>query len=67
MQYQGRTGGLRCGWNAPISDLEYLPRIQYKDFILSRQQWKITKKVVLEFFMLSDDALFVKFQSLLKE
>ena len=67
MQYQGRTGGLRCGWNAPISDLEYLPRIQYKDFILSRQQWKITKKEVEEFDKLSDDALFVKFQSLLKE
>lgn len=57
MQYQGKTGGLRCGWNGSIAEMEYQPRIVYKDIILARQQWKVKQEEVAGFEKLSDEAL----------
>lgn len=65
MQYQGKTGGLRCSWNGPVAEMEYQPRIQYKDIILSRQQWKVKPEEVAGFEKLSDEALINNIKSLM--
>lgn len=57
LQYQGKTGSLRCGWTGLVSALEYLPRIQYKNIILARQQWRIKSEEVEGFDKLPDDEL----------
>ena len=66
LQYQGKTGGLRCGWNAPLSEMDYLPRIEYEEIILSREQWKVKPEEVKGFEKLSDVDLDNKLRRLLQ-
>lgn len=66
MQYQGKTGGLQCGWGAPVAEMDYLPRIEYKGIILSRQQWKIKLEEVKGFDKLSEVELDDKMRQLLQ-
>lgn len=49
LQYQGKTGALHCGWNAPLADLNFLPRIEYRGIVLSRRQWKVRQEEVAGF------------------
>lgn len=67
IQFQGKTGGFRCGWNAPLTEMDYLPRIQYKDIIIARQQWKVSSHEVEGFESLSDDDLIKNIQSLMEK
>lgn len=66
MQYQGKTGGLQCGWNAPLAEMDYLPRIEYEGIILSREQWKIKPEEVKGFDKLADADLDNKLHGLLQ-
>lgn len=44
LQHQRITGGLSCGWSGLLAAYDYLPRIQYKNIILSRELWRIKQE-----------------------
>lgn len=41
MQTQNLRGGFYVGWDSVFGAFEYKPRLMYKNFILSREQWYI--------------------------
>lgn len=46
MQRQGKRSGIGFSWGALQDKHEFLPRVIYKDFILSKARWKIDKDAV---------------------
>lgn len=67
LQYQGKTAGLGCGWSGILAAYDYLPRIQYKNFILARQQWKIREEEVEGLNKLPEAELSEKFDEFLQK
>ena len=67
LQHQRITGGLSCGWSGLLAAYDYLPRIQYKDIILSRELWRIKQEEVEGMDKLSDSELSVRFREFLQE
>lgn len=67
LQHQRITGGLSCGWSGLLAAYDYLPRIQYKDIILSRELWRIRQEEVEGMDKLSDSELSVRFREFLQE
>lgn len=67
LQHQRITGGLSCGWSGLLAAYDYLPRIQYKDIILSRELWRIKQEEVEGMDKLSDSELTVRFREFLQE
>ena len=65
LQHQGITSGLYLGWNGFFDALDYLPRIQYGDFILSRQRWRLKPEEVDEFSKLPERELTKHMQELM--
>ncbi len=65
MQFQGKTSGLRCWWSGQIAEMDYLPRIEYNDIILARQQWRVNPSEVAGFEKLSNEALIDKIKTLM--
>ena len=65
LQYQQQTGGLICSWPGILSGNDYLPRIQYKNIILSLEQWKIKAEEIKGMDKLSDADLSVRFREFL--
>lgn len=55
MQQQGKTTGLILGWNSIFDGMDYWPRIQYKDMILTRQRWIIRQDDIAKFDRCSAD------------
>ena len=67
LQHQRITGGLSCGWSGLLATYDYLPRIQYKNIILSRELWRIKQEEVEGRDKLSDSELSVRFRELLQK
>ena len=67
LQHQRITSGLSCGWSGLLAAYDYLPRIQYKDIILSRELWRIKQEEVEGMDKLSDSELSVRFRELLQK
>lgn len=67
LQHQRITGGLSCGWSGLLAAYDYLPRIQYKDIILSRELWRVKQEEVEGMDKLSDSELSVRFREFLQE
>ena len=67
LQHQRITGGLSCGWSGLLATYDYLPRIQYKNIILSRELWRIKQEEVEGMDKLSDSELSVRFRELLQK
>lgn len=65
LQSQQLTSGLFCSWNSLFHTLDYLPRIRYKDFILSRQRWNLKPNEVVGFDKLPDTELLSKVNDLM--
>lgn len=57
LQHQGKTTGFNFGWNKFFDGLDYLPQIQYKGIILSRQRWILRQDELMEFGALSEEKL----------
>lgn len=66
LQVQGKTSGFHLGWNDFFGTLDYLPRIRYGDFILSRQRWKLRPDEVDGFDALSDPELLNRMRELME-
>jgi len=45
LQDQGQTG-LSFSWGSLRSEFDYLPRVSYKDIVLSRETWNLTSKTM---------------------
>lgn len=43
LQHQHARKGIGFGWGPLLNSKKFLPRVVYKDFILSKAQWKISK------------------------
>lgn len=67
LQHQRITGGLSCGWSGLLATYDYLPRIQYKNIILSRELWRIKQEEVEGMDKLSDSELSIRFRELLQK
>ena len=44
LQYQDRTGGLSFSWGPLERENKYLPRVRYKNLILSLAKWRFSRK-----------------------
>lgn len=64
MQLQNKKEGLWLHWGAIFDKFAYLPRIEYKRFILSMQKWRISSKEIDGFDKLSDQDLLVSIRKL---
>ncbi len=62
IQTQNKKGGLWLDWNGVFDFVDYLPRLEYDDFILSLQKWRIKKDEISGFEKLPDDELIEKFR-----
>ena len=67
LQHQQRMGGLSVKWSRILSGNEHLPRIQYKNFILFQEQWKIQPSEIKDFNKLSDPDLDSQFHEFLQK
>lgn len=64
MQMQNKKNWFGLSWNGIFDSFEYLPRIEYKDFILSLQKWRIKKNEIEGLNKLSDEELIDKFKTI---
>lgn len=64
MQIQNKKGGLWLDWSGVFDYVDYLPRLEYGDFILSLQKWRIDKEEIKDFEKLSDNELIERFRAL---
>jgi hypothetical protein len=55
MQTQSLRGWIGFGWGALHNELDYFPRVRYKNIILSFAEWKIITNDIKKLFGLSDD------------
>lgn len=58
---------MSCGWSGLLAAYDYLPRIQYKNIILSRELWRIKQEEVEGMDKLSDSELSVRFREFLQK
>ncbi|MDR1180379.1 MAG: lantibiotic dehydratase family protein [Bacteroidales bacterium] len=56
MQRQDKRSGLGLFWSDAAQQLDYLPRIVYKNCILSKARWTVRKKEMKEFVDIKDDS-----------
>ena len=49
MQHQDTRNGLGLSWSDALQQLDYLPRVVYKNCILSKARWTVRKKEIKEF------------------
>lgn len=66
LQLQNKRGALYCKWGSLENDFDYLPRIRYRNWILKRQQWRISCERI-KGFEKYDDAMLLKEFTLLCE
>lgn len=64
MQSQGIRGNLECCWGSIFQHLDYLPRLQYKNHILAREQWIINTSEIREFYDLDNAQLMNRVKAL---
>jgi len=55
LQHQNGRTGLGFHWNEAAQQLDYLPRVVYKNCILSLARWTVREKETKEFIGLKDD------------
>jgi hypothetical protein len=61
LQHQNRRSGLRFQWNDAARQLDYLPRVVYKNCILSQACWLVHEKEIKAFTgMQNDNELLLK-------
>lgn len=60
MQAQNKRTNFRISWQGIFEKFDYLPRIRYKNFILSLQSWKIKRSELNEIENLDDGVLVEK-------
>ena len=56
LQHQNGRAGLGFSWNEMAQQLDYLPRVMYKNCILSQARWMVREKEIKKFFEMKDDA-----------
>lgn len=67
LQYQPISGGLGIRWSRILANNDHLPRIQYKNFILFQEQWKIQSSEIKDLDKLSDSDLNAQFHEFLQK
>ena len=60
LQHQNGRAGLGFSWNEMAQQLDYLPRVIYKNCILSQARWMVREKEIKIFFDIKDDAELLK-------
>jgi len=55
MQHQNGRAGLGFSWNEAAQQLDYLPRVVYKNCILSQARWTVREKETKQFAGIKDD------------
>lgn len=60
LQSQNLRGGLYVNWGNLQNEFSFLPRLKYKNIILSLAQWRIFKKDILNIINEEDDILLIK-------
>ena len=56
LQHQEGRKGVGIFWNETAQQLDYLPRITYKNCILSQASWTVRKKEIKELINIKDDS-----------
>ena len=56
LQHQNGRMGVGFSWNEMAQQLAYLPRVIYKNCILSQARWMVREKEIKIFFDIKDDA-----------
>lgn len=64
MQKEGKCDGLRLNLGGLFECFDYIPRIQYKNFILGLQKWNLKKETLDGLDKLSDSELIEKIQDI---
>lgn len=64
IQNQGIRNGIKFNWGSLFDEFNYLPRIKYKNTIVSLAKWKINVRALKEIFANSKDS---EIQSRIKE
>jgi hypothetical protein len=67
MQLQDPYVGFFLQWGELFRTFDYMPRIQYKNIILSRQRWTISKDEIKDCHKLPDPELLSLFRSLMRD
>lgn len=67
MQTQGLRAGFDLNWQGIFDRFTYLPRLQYKNYILSVQRWNINKSEIKDWGKLDDSKLLTQVHSLRKK
>ena len=60
LQFQNKRGGIGFNWGPILSDKPYLPRVRYRNVILSPATWKISSKDAERLPHFDDDNFFEK-------
>lgn len=55
MQHQGERSGLWFQWDNAVNQLNYLPRVVYKNCILAQARWAVREKEVNRFTGITDN------------
>lgn len=55
LQMQNKRGGVHFDWGYLGNELQYLPRIRYKNTILSLETWKINTEELKYLFLIKDN------------
>lgn len=55
MQHQGERSGLWFQWDNAVNQLNYLPRVVYKNCILAKARWAVREKEVNRFTEITDN------------
>lgn len=67
MQKEGKCEGLRLNLGVLFEHFDYIPRIQYKNFILGLQKWNLKKETFDGLDKLPDSELIEKIQRIRQE
>lgn len=67
MQKEGKCDGLRLNFGGLFEHFDYIPRIQYKNFILGLQKWNMKKETFDGLDKLPDSELIEKIQRIRQE
>ncbi|MEG0518708.1 MAG: lantibiotic dehydratase family protein [Bacteroidales bacterium] len=55
IQYQGIKNSMFLDWGIVAKELEYLPRVSYKNIVLSLATWKIHKKEIEDILVMNNN------------
>jgi hypothetical protein len=55
LQNQSGRTGLGFNWHETAKQLDYLPRVVYKNCILAQSRWSVYEKEIKTFFEIKDD------------